>query len=193
MGQRDHRIDNIKWLLILLVVFGHLVEQVNGAPAAFLYTLVYVFHMPAFVFITGYFAKFKPRRILALVLAYAVFQTLYCLADWALAGFAGMPELQYFVPNWIMWYLLATIVWLVALPLFRTQNRTRMAITLAASVAVAIAVGFCDGIGYFLSLSRIIELYFALETTRSLWALARSVFRASSSWMLRWQANLLPI
>ena len=178
MGRRDHRIDNIRWLLILLVVFGHLIESVNGDPALYIYTVIYVFHMPAFVFITGYFAKFKLRRIASLALTYVVFQTLYLLFDWLLTGdFAAPVELQYLVPDWIMWYLLATLVWVVAIPLFKTENRVRMAITLAVSVAIALAAGFFNEVGYFLSLSRILvfaPFFIAGFYARALWGGGRS-------------------
>ena len=139
------------------MVFGHLIEPMRyGDAAGFLYTVIYVFHMPAFVFLTGYFAKFSWRRIGALALCYAVFQTVYLLVDWGIAGVpAGELNLQYLTPDWVMWYLLATIVWLFLVPLLKTSNRVRMGITFSVSVAIALVAGLCDGIGYFLSLSRI--------------------------------------
>jgi len=157
MGQRYHRIDNIRFILIFLVVFAHLIEPMRNADTVgAVYTVIYVFHMPAFVFLTGYFARFSWRRIGVLALEYAVFQIIYLLVDWALAGSVGAPEIQFLVPDWIMWYLLATFVLMLLVPAFKTSNRARMAVTLGVSIAIAIAAGFFDDIGYFLSVSRIL-------------------------------------
>ncbi|MFV0414475.1 MAG: hypothetical protein ACK5L3_14650 [Oscillospiraceae bacterium] len=49
--------DNAKFLLILLVVAGHGMELLGGRFIDAAYKLVYLFHMPAFVVILGYFSK----------------------------------------------------------------------------------------------------------------------------------------
>lgn len=51
--ERDYRIDGIKWLLIVLVTFGHVIEPALSNPIANkLYSIIYIFHMPLFVFIS---------------------------------------------------------------------------------------------------------------------------------------------
>lgn len=48
--ERDYRIDGIKWLLIVLVTFGHVIEPALSNPIANkLYSIIYIFHMPLFV------------------------------------------------------------------------------------------------------------------------------------------------
>lgn len=82
--QRNDRADNIKAILIFLVVFGHMLEL---ASARRIYLIIYSFHMPAFIFVTGYYAKFKPRKILLeLIMPYILFQTLYLLFDGYING-----------------------------------------------------------------------------------------------------------
>ena len=53
--------NNIKGLLIILVVLGHLIEEVpllyNSAFGSTIHKLIYSFHMEAFVFISGYYSK----------------------------------------------------------------------------------------------------------------------------------------
>lgn len=45
--ERDYRIDGIKWLLIVLVTFGHVIEPALSNPIANkLYSIIYIFHMP---------------------------------------------------------------------------------------------------------------------------------------------------
>lgn len=80
-ASRDYGMDNLRCLLMMCVVLGHLLEICPSSPGSeFLYRILYVFHMPAFVFLTGYFARYDPRRIVSgWVIPYAVFQTLYLL------------------------------------------------------------------------------------------------------------------
>lgn len=54
---RDYGMDNLRALLILFAVFGHLLETLDGNGLTVdIYRIIYSFHMPAFVFIMGYFA-----------------------------------------------------------------------------------------------------------------------------------------
>jgi hypothetical protein len=78
-------LDNARFLLISLVVTGHLLEQLadSGPITAALYRWIYLFHMPAFVLISGAVSKatLTRRRAFALVtgllLPYVIFQALY--------------------------------------------------------------------------------------------------------------------
>ena len=61
--QRNNRIfalDNIKGILIILVVFAHILK--NKAEADPIVIGIYFFHMPAFIFLSGYFSKGKRSR-----------------------------------------------------------------------------------------------------------------------------------
>lgn len=51
--------DNLKFLLIILVVFGHYAQRVkyNSDVLQGLCTSTYLFHMPLFIFVTGMFSK----------------------------------------------------------------------------------------------------------------------------------------
>ncbi|MFP3877521.1 acyltransferase family protein, partial [Bacillus paralicheniformis] len=56
MIEKDLKISNIKGLLIFLVVFGHLIELYKGNYYQ-IFVLIYAFHMPLFIFISGFLAK----------------------------------------------------------------------------------------------------------------------------------------
>lgn len=60
--QRDSWFDNVKGILMIAVVVGHFNASVIGQyqTLAFLQTVIYFFHMPAFAVISGYFLK---RRV----------------------------------------------------------------------------------------------------------------------------------
>lgn len=64
--ERDCKVDGIKWLLIVLVTIGHAIEPTLSNPTANkLYSLIYLFHMPLFIYISGYFASVKSKEKLA--------------------------------------------------------------------------------------------------------------------------------
>ena len=50
--------DNARFLMLLLVVAGHMVESIRseGLGPSWFYTFIYLFHMPVMMFIAGYFA-----------------------------------------------------------------------------------------------------------------------------------------
>ena len=56
---RDYFFDNARAILIFLVVLGHLLQPYTSEDKFLqaLYLLIYSFHMPTFLFISGYFAK----------------------------------------------------------------------------------------------------------------------------------------
>ena len=58
MKTREYQWDNLRFLLISLVVLGHLWEIMGQAPYKdVVYRIIYSFHMPAFLFLSGMFAK----------------------------------------------------------------------------------------------------------------------------------------
>ena len=63
MRQRDYKMDNIRFFLIFCVLLGHFLELFVGAFSSDLYKIIYSFHMPAFLFLTGFFARFNRRKI----------------------------------------------------------------------------------------------------------------------------------
>jgi fucose 4-O-acetylase-like acetyltransferase len=140
--------DNIKFLLIFLVVFGHLLELFVSSKGTLIYLLIYSFHMPAFVFLTGYYARFEPKKIvLKLIIPYIIFQVLYVF-------FSG-NKLQFTTPFWILWYLFASIIWKILIPL--CEKNLKLSLIIAA--VIALLAGFDDTIGYYFSLSRLIVFF----------------------------------
>lgn len=53
-------------MLIFLVVFGHMISTFADTPEVdVIYKIIFSFHMPAFIFVSGYFAKVEPKKILS--------------------------------------------------------------------------------------------------------------------------------
>ena len=140
---RNKRFDEAKGILILLVVFGHLIEpQIsNSLPVRRVYEFIYLFHMPAFVFISGYLFKIESetrthcvRIIQNLVMPLVMFEAIY-------EGYTilttGRPSVYFldFAPYWTLWYLLSLIFWSIALPLVQTL---RALISIPIFIALAL-------------------------------------------------------
>ncbi len=150
---RDYFFDNAKFYLILAVTIGHGMEVIGGEYISIIYRLIYIFHMPAFAFITGYFTKYqKKQNFSILIMQYFVFQTLYQLFSILVLKTEG--PLTYTTPYWILWFSLAVILWKVIVPYF-----SRLKYPIALSILLALLAGYDISIGYFLSLSRVIVLF----------------------------------
>lgn len=153
--------DNVKAILILLVVFGHLLEglRINDFISS-IYNFIYLFHMPLFILISGYFSKkaIEPqvalKKSMSYLRYYLVFQVLYLIFRYYVLGEGiGHPfQINLFTPSWILWYLAALILWTLVTPyigLIRHKSRA-----IALSFVISIFSGFLIGIGYYLSISR---------------------------------------
>lgn len=113
LKQREYLFDNYKVLLIILVVIGHFIEPCYDQNP-FLYELkwgIVAFHMPAFIFISGYFSKKVPsvRKLFSgLVIPYFVYEIFYYLLYTFILD--KETELYFTRPKFTLWYLMALCV-----------------------------------------------------------------------------------
>lgn len=155
--ERCFEFDNFRFLLIFCVVFGHLLEIVSADGGAkeirnFLYYAIYSFHMPAFLFLSGYFAKPEWKRIFRLLLLYVIFQTLYLFFARNVMG--TRDEIQYVTPYWILWYLLCMVYCCILTPVLdRVCGKGRFCVV-ALCILVSLLAGCFESIGYEFSASR---------------------------------------
>jgi fucose 4-O-acetylase-like acetyltransferase len=122
---RDPWLDNAKMALVTLVVLGHAwtLLPMTGVDEV-LYDALYAWHVPAFVFVTGYLSRsfaYTPTRMWQLVRTVVV---PYLLFECALALFrvhVGGENLERLFenPHWPMWYLAALFFWRLLTPVFR--------------------------------------------------------------------------
>lgn len=80
--ERDYFFDNYRFLLIFLVVVGHFIEPCfrNHPMLSILKGIIFSFHMPAFIFISGYFSKKTSslkKLIQTLLIPYFVYEVVY--------------------------------------------------------------------------------------------------------------------
>jgi fucose 4-O-acetylase-like acetyltransferase len=153
---RDTKIDNAKGVLIVLVVFGHLLES-SGGWANRLFSLVltgiYMFHMPAFIFLSGMTAKIAGLggRVAKILIMLAAFQAIYVSVLIAKNGVFAGTLLQ---PYWLLWFLLSLIWWMVLLPVIKN-----VPFSFAVSIAIALCAGLIPWAGYPLSIARTLVFF----------------------------------
>ena len=124
LKQRKSEFCNLKAILIFCVVFGHLLEYGIHQNLSFkiIYKCIYLFHMPLFVFLSGYFLRnFKQciqqsKKMLEL---YFVLQAILLLIRFScekqkfytfIQDFR-LTDISWSVPYWHLWYLPALAVW----------------------------------------------------------------------------------
>ncbi|MDL4776054.1 MULTISPECIES: acyltransferase family protein [Thermomonosporaceae] len=137
--ERDPFFDNAKFLAILLVVMGHSLANLLNVPLARgLYLFIYMFHMPLFIVVTGYFSRNwtfsggKARKLITNVgVPYVVFEIAYSLYDWL----AGRNELEISLlnPYFLTWFLCALFMWRLSTPVWQ-QIRWPLAVSLVFSL-----------------------------------------------------------
>lgn len=154
--QREYLFDNYKVLLIILVVIGHFIEP-NYEQNPFLYELkwgIVAFHMPAFIFISGYFSKKIPsakKMISGLIIPYFVYEILYYLLyTFILDKETGL----YFTrPKFSLWYLMALFAWRILAP-FVQKIPGKFVLSIAAGLLIGLT-----NLDNFLSIPRIVFFF----------------------------------
>ncbi|WP_242903232.1 acyltransferase family protein [Actinomadura terrae] len=122
---RDAYFDNAKFFTALLVVVGHVWAEFGDSQSAHAaYMVLYGFHMPVFVFVSGYFSRGfmrstdKFRNIFpSLVVPYVIFIVLYRL-QLTLINDADFRLSSLFRPHFLMWFLVAMVFWRLSAPLW---------------------------------------------------------------------------
>ena len=154
-AQRDVRFDNLRALLIFLVVYCHLSEAFRAPGGNVFYLAVYSFHVPCLLFISGYFARFDPKKLIRrILLPYLVFQPLYLLFDCLWLHPDTAFSLQFSCPYWLLWYLLTLFCFYLLLPLLTTRNPRKAVFILLILTVLSLHIGTDSQAGYSFSLSR---------------------------------------
>ncbi|WP_415341612.1 acyltransferase family protein [Clostridium perfringens] len=158
---RNYLIDNSKGLLIFLVVLGHSLEFIRKDYEVA--RLLYEFHMPVFVFISGYLSKNveKGRRnavrnfLTPFLLFNIIWNLITLVGPLFLRGeFTELPSEQafsFFTPGWALWYIFAMFLWKILLPdLLKFKN------IFILSIIAGIFVKLSGEFGSYMALSRTI-------------------------------------
>lgn len=187
--QRNAYFDNARLLLIFLVVFGHMIQPFtdNSNGINTVYTWIYTFHMPAFIFLAGFFAKGSGNKEYILKLAkkllvpYIIFQVIYSGYYFLLGRDNWMTD-GLFYPHWALWFLFSLFCWHILLFWFK---KLPPALGLLVAVQIGLLVGYFGQIGQSFSLSRTFVFFpffllgYWVTTEKIMWLKRRSVKIAS--------------
>lgn len=158
---RNEYYDNAKFIFIFLVVLGHLLEpsinESNITKSIFIF--IYIFHMPCFIFTTGYFTKIKSwkktfKECLNFLIMYIVVQVLFI--SFTKIIHVNNYKLTLFTPYYIYWYIFAMVLWKF---IFRIFYKINLKLLFIFSLIIGLAVGLLDNIGTELSLSRVFVFF----------------------------------
>lgn len=148
MDIRNEKLDNIKGFLILLVVFGHFLIDYHSYLASFLLKIIYLFHMPFFAFISGFFSK-KNSKVFYIIYIYLIINSFYMLFSYFTEG----NLLNFINPYYSMWYLLSLASWRLINKLLKREFSNK---SLIISILIALIIGFFPKINNTLAISRTI-------------------------------------
>ena len=160
-------IDNIKVLLIFLVVFNHIIAfnlvKVDTV-VRYVWHAITIFHMPAFVFISGYLSK-KPQNVLKnfknLLIPYVLGYTLTWYSQIWLGRSVDYEILR--PTGSVMWYILALFIYRLTI---EALGKIRFIVPL--SILFALWAGTRPEFTTFLSSSRIV-VFFPFFVAGYLW------------------------
>jgi fucose 4-O-acetylase-like acetyltransferase len=146
--------DNTRFIAIVLVVLGHsLTKMVPYTESAYaLYVTIYLFHIPLFVFLSGYFSKADAPTterlravVVDLVLPYLLLECVWSAIQSIQAGAIVFNPLR---PSWTLWFLISLASWRILLPYIAL-----LPFPLAVTLAISVLSGYW-GVDQTLSLAR---------------------------------------
>ena len=156
-NNRDYLFDNYKVFLIFLVVVGHFIGPSVGCNE-FLRILKWIivsFHMPAIIFISGYFSK-RNLPVLTIIQRLAVPYLTYEIIYYLWYTFVTHKEtsLALLKPKFTLWYLLALFMWRIITPYVK-----KFPYHMVLAILAGFLIGFSNMEDNFLTIPRAV-VYF---------------------------------
>lgn len=158
--ERVEKWDILKFVLIFLVVLGHICDgYIGDSPKVrAMFFAIYLFHMPLFIFVSGLFSKrnVDERRYHKIF----SFFILFCVTEMAICSFNLLlfhkPQFILLSESGLPWYAFSIFMFeLITIALRKFSKRY----IFIASILLACFVGYDPEIGDWLTLSRIIVFY----------------------------------
>lgn len=154
MKQRLYLFDSIKFFLIFLVVIGHMMEpyrsvSFNGP----VYGWIYLFHMPLFILISGYFSKqysdlekfrWSEIRLLEILAVFHLSSMVFKI--FVLGRSIGLADIV--IPRYGSWYLLSLAYWRAILQ-YTPGNWLQSVWLIPTSVCISLLGGYVPVGGAF--------------------------------------------
>ncbi|MET0997843.1 MAG: acyltransferase family protein, partial [Marmoricola sp.] len=147
--------DNAKLLVLVLVVVGHVIEQVKdvGYGPWALFAFLYIFHIPTIFLVAGVFARTQVDRktvaaVAQLVVAYVAWEFINAGVRYLVEGETIRPGFLV-NPSMALWFLLALATMRIVLPFLDMLRHP-----LLVSVAIALGAVLLPDVGTAFSAAR---------------------------------------
>ena len=164
---RDLRIDSLKGFLIILVLLGHVIVAVDNLNVInhAVMGLIYVFHMPLFILISGYVTKNPaeqtPRQMWSRVgnifITLVIFHLLSVLRRYFQDD--TYNPIIFSFPYGVLWYLMCLIYWRIMLYYTPKWLLNRPVLNLAIALLISILCGLSHLYNFF-AIQRGLNFYF---------------------------------
>lgn len=147
--------DNARFVLIVLVVIGHLIStlRTDSALGFGLYAYIYLFHMPGMILLSGMFSRADAspkavRSTVQLLVTWGLWELIWAAIRGVVEG--RTPGASFMVsPAWTLWFLVSLATMRILLPYL-----ARLRHPLLVSIALALGSGMFPAIGTQFSASR---------------------------------------
>ncbi len=149
--------DNVKGVLIILVVLGHLLwgyRECRHTLFSECVYFIYLFHMPAFVFVSGYFSRsansLKLESVAKLFIAFLLLN--FLMMPYAvLIEHARLSLVSLYYSSWYLW---ALVLYRITLP-----AASRIPYIVPLSIVASLCVGLWKELDGVFMLPKIVTLY----------------------------------
>ena len=184
--------DNVKFLLIFLVVLGHVAKGFMGKSDGIgkIVYFIYLFHMPAFIFVSGLFSKrtVNEKRWDKISSFLIIFYFMKVLG-WIVKTLGGSkPGFSLLSEYGIAWYVLGMVFFILITMVIKKYS---FSVIMVLSILLGCIIGYDKSVGSFLSLSRVVTFYpffylgYSLDTQKlSSFLRKKVVVIASAGWVL---------
>lgn len=160
--KRVSKWDNIKGILIVLVVFGHSIlpffENSDLLKATFLW--INTFHMPLFIFVSGLFSKKTvnaPKLNIEKIISYIlIFYFMKITIYFSVLIVKGKATFSLLYESGTPWYIFVSACFIVITYLVKNLNPKKVFVT---AVLFGLGAGYFAQISHTLMLSRMIVFY----------------------------------
>jgi fucose 4-O-acetylase-like acetyltransferase len=152
---RSYLYDNARALLITLVVFGHFISagKKDSIVAETLYNFIFFFHMPAFIFISGYFSKnldkIRNNAVEKILIPYILLNVMSFFYEKLIL--ADNIRFGIFTPRFGLWFLLALFIWR-----FFLKDIIRIRFILPLSFVIGLLSGYSHEFRDLMALGRVV-------------------------------------
>lgn len=133
-----------------MVVLAHLFEFNVTPKISFLLLIIYSFHMPVFIYYSGYLAKYNTKKMIKnIMIPYLAIQIFSCF----LYNCLGFPtDFRLITAYTSLWYMISLFFWYMSIPFIENSKHPKILILLL--FLIGLIIGYDTTAGTILSVSR---------------------------------------